>query len=436
MYPGHLGPGDRVDFVDLPPEGEPLVGFSHRSISRSRAERNEQASNLYSYVGNNPVNAIDPSGLFEWEKTFEVFLTRYTDEGLALFQWAVSKGWTVEKRQYGWFSLRDDWWKIESESVLAIGATDFAGTVDRSDSNAADQLMEGLRSIYAEEVETQRERQELEYLIGEEYADLPWYERWYRFIATVGLTSWIGSGIKNLEVAWVGETLLGDKISTGDRALLATIGSIETLLVAVPLGKGATALGGKLGLGKIGGVAVARLMAADITFGLGQATATRLLQTTAGKAFMRAYARVYSRVYVRLLEKQIENRIQELVKNYTGKLAKDLYEKKVRTIFHNRLQGKITEKVFNQLLGGTGRTYKVAVGGKTVTRYVDNVIGNVAREVKSGPLKLNPFIKQQILKDAQLIKDFGLRVEWHLFAGGQQTAITALNRAGIKVITY
>ena len=64
------------------------------------------------------------------------------------------------------------------------------------------------------------------------------------------------------------------------------------------------------------------------------------------------------------------------------------------------------------------------------------MLGNVAREVKSGPLKLTPFIRRQILKDIELIKVQKLAVEWHLLAGGDAKAIAALQKAGIKVIIY
>jgi len=61
---------------------------------------------------------------------------------------------------------------------------------------------------------------------------------------------------------------------------------------------------------------------------------------------------------------------------------------------------------------------------------------NKWNEVKSGPLKLTPFIEKQILKDMQLIKVRGLKVEWHLLAGGDPTALAALRKAGIDVIIY
>lgn len=121
---------------------------------------------------------------------------------------------------------------------------------------------------------------------------------------------------------------------------------------------------------------------------------------------------------------------------YTGKKSRAAFEAMYDTLTRNRLTGKLAEKEFATVMGGASKSYWVRVGGKDVIRYVDNVLGSVAREVKSGPLKLTPFIKQQILKDMQLIATKGMQVEWHLLAGGDAKAIAALQKAGIKVIIY
>ncbi len=119
-----------------------------------------------------------------------------------------------------------------------------------------------------------------------------------------------------------------------------------------------------------------------------------------------------------------------------GTKSRAAYDKLYDTLTRNRMVGALAEKQFQRIMAGGPKSYWVRVGGKNVLRKVDNVLGNVAREVKSGPLKLTPFIRKQILKDIQLIKTKGLKVEWHLLAGGDPKAIAALHKAGIKVIIY
>jgi hypothetical protein len=119
-----------------------------------------------------------------------------------------------------------------------------------------------------------------------------------------------------------------------------------------------------------------------------------------------------------------------------GKKSKAAYEKLYDTLTRNRLVGHLAEEQFKLFMKGTPKSYWVRVAGKNVLRKVDNVLGNVAREIKSGPLKLTPFIEKQILKDIELIRTKGLKVEWHLLAGGDSKAIAALKKAGIDVIIY
>jgi hypothetical protein len=102
----------------------------------------------------------------------------------------------------------------------------------------------------------------------------------------------------------------------------------------------------------------------------------------------------------------------------------------------NRRMGKLAEEQFQLVMGGKPKEFVVTVGKQRVVRKVDNFLGNVAREIKSGYLVLSDFTKQQILKDMQLIKTQGLKVEWHLLGGGEPKAIAALKKAGIDVILH
>ena len=96
-----------------------------------------------------------------------------------------------------------------------------------------------------------------------------------------------------------------------------------------------------------------------------------------------------------------------------GKTYKTLEEYKgmYTRLTRNRMVGRLAEEEFQLIMKGQPKTYWVKVGGKTVKRNVDNFLDNVAREVKSGPLHLTPFIEQQILKDMELLKTVkGLKV--------------------------
>lgn len=119
-----------------------------------------------------------------------------------------------------------------------------------------------------------------------------------------------------------------------------------------------------------------------------------------------------------------------------GKKSEAAYNAIYDSLTRNRLVGKLAEEQFQLVMKGSPRSYWVTVGGKRVLRKVDNVVGNVAREVKSGPLRLTPFIERQILKDMELIRTTFMKVEWHLLAGGDAKAIAALKKAGIKVVPY
>jgi RHS repeat-associated protein len=253
--------------------------------------------NTRRFCFNSPTNLTDPSGLepdevvgFDYEDMYTLFLERYGNEGMGLLAWATNRGWTVEKREYGWISLRHDWWLEEGEKVIAIGNTDYGGITYRSASNAADQLIEALRSMYSDYIRPEMERKEMDAFLGDDYVKQPWYVRYYRFNTAWMCNSWVGSWVKNGYMAWTGKTILGERIGGWDRVKLGALSSVEAVLLAMPAAKLA-----KLGVGSLGGEAVARIMSVDLLMGMGERVTTRLAASRAGQAFLRAYAKVYSK---------------------------------------------------------------------------------------------------------------------------------------------
>ncbi len=114
------------------------------------------------------------------------------------------------------------------------------------------------------------------------------------------------------------------------------------------------------------------------------------------------------------------------------------YFKKYDTLAINRKIGAITEETFQELLGGEPKNFWPIVNGNKVLRKVDNFLDNVAREIKSGPLKNSKFIREQIEKDIELARTkLDLDIEWHLFGSpNNQKLIQELRDNGITVIEY
>ncbi|MRJ09000.1 hypothetical protein EDL99_09025 [Ornithobacterium rhinotracheale] len=109
--------------------------------------------------------------------------------------------------------------------------------------------------------------------------------------------------------------------------------------------------------------------------------------------------------------------VDDAWKRYKGKLSKEKWTEKYKTLYKNREKGKITEKTFKELMGGNKPTKSITTSdGK---RYFDNVLENTAREVKSGPITLSNS-KQQILKDIEILNQNLTnnqisKIEWHCF---------------------
>jgi len=114
----------------LPPDGEPLL---------LGASKNQFDPNKYRYAENNPVNCVDPSGLWSEEATIKAYERLYGDNDKAMF--ALFIVLSFYELEHGDF-WADDYAPPDSEKgVIQIAKTAWAGK-ERTDDNAAEQLYE------------------------------------------------------------------------------------------------------------------------------------------------------------------------------------------------------------------------------------------------------------------------------------------------------
>ena len=76
-------------------------------------------------------------------------------------------------------------------------------------------------------------------------------------------------------------------------------------------------------------------------------------------------------------------------------------------------------------MGGEPKTF--IFNGET--RKVDNLIDKIAKEIKSGKLKQNDFIENQLRKDIEMLRLPNVpvdKIEWHLFDGADANMINRL----------
>lgn len=140
-----------------------------------------------------------------------------------------------------------------------------------------------------------------------------------------------------------------------------------------------------------------------------------------------------------------KNLLDDAWKRYKGKLSREKWEERYKTLYKNKGKGKIAEDTFNDLMGADAIQLEIQVGNSK--RYVDNVLNGTAREIKSGKVSWSAY-KDQVLKDIDIVKaqlkDIS-KVEWHCFDGVDQSFIdnvkTELQKAGLseadfKIIKY
>ena len=122
---------------------------------------------------------------------------------------------------------------------------------------------------------------------------------------------------------------------------------------------------------------------------------------------------------------------------YKGKLSKEKWEQKYKTLYKNREKGAISEKTFDDLMGFDSNQFEIQI--ENSKRIIDNVKNGVAREVKSGKVTWNAY-KDQVMKDIRIIKnnlsDKVDKIEWHCFDEVDpkfiQNVKSEMKKAGLK----
>ena len=94
-------------------------------------------ANFTAFCNGDPINHVDPLGLFTLEGMYEHFLTKYGDRGLRLLRFLSAEGWTIEGRDFWWPRVSFD----EGVKVVAL-------ELDWSDQKAADKLFKALSARY------------------------------------------------------------------------------------------------------------------------------------------------------------------------------------------------------------------------------------------------------------------------------------------------
>ncbi|QAR30363.1 hypothetical protein EQP59_02830 [Ornithobacterium rhinotracheale] len=110
-----------------------------------------------------------------------------------------------------------------------------------------------------------------------------------------------------------------------------------------------------------------------------------------------------------------KNYMNKSWKKYKGKLSREKWEKRYKTLYKNREKGKISESKFKDLMGADATQLEIQVGNSK--RYVDNVLNGTAREIKSGKVTWSAY-KNQVMKDIEIVsqKLGGIdKIEWHCF---------------------
>ena len=122
---------------------------------------------------------------------------------------------------------------------------------------------------------------------------------------------------------------------------------------------------------------------------------------------------------------RFESKAEELFnKKADRKITLDQYIKKVKTLIVNKEKGKRLEELFLKINKGI-KPDKAIVTVHT-KRFVDNVLKNTGRELKSGYVKNTKAFQKQFEKDVDIVRRELQKIEfyeWHCFGGISDEAL-------------
>lgn len=137
-------------------------------------------------------------------------------------------------------------------------------------------------------------------------------------------------------------------------------------------------------------------------------------------AYKNGYRKFLSEVHTPELSKKFGDDFLKKIPKPKNKLT---YLKRRRTIYLNNKKGTFFEELFQKTYGGIKP--KGAMGKPP--RYVDNILDNVAKELKSGYIKNSKSFKEQIKKDIEILlqpQKFEInKYEWHILDGIDDNAL-------------
>lgn len=110
---------------------------------------------------------------------------------------------------------------------------------------------------------------------------------------------------------------------------------------------------------------------------------------------------------------------EDLTKKKPKPKNEELYLRRRKQSYINFEKGNVFEDIFKKYNGGIKPDTSIKTA--FTNRFIDNVKGNAARELKSGYIKMNAGFKKQVRKDIDILAneldDQITKVEWHIVEG-------------------